>query len=95
MIGQNIEEYNYRSSTTYNISIVLKHKKERTLVDITNNTFIFTASELWYKSAPKNNPKISTKIIFPYIFFRGVYLIQFNVCDEKGGQPENDDSDKR
>ena len=32
-------------------------------------------------------------IIFPYILFRGVYRIQFHVCDEKSIQAENYEND--
>ena len=84
----------------YQISIVLKHKKERTLVSASDSTLVLSSSQIWYKSKAQRksfsqSPRVDSKgvdenfslhtsiITFPYILFRGIYRIQFHVCDDK------------
>ena len=44
------ESTNNIEGTLYQISIVLKHKKERTLVDASDSTLVLSSSQIWYKS---------------------------------------------
>ena len=85
--------------TLYQISIVLKHKKERTLVDASDSTLVLSSSQIWYKSKAQRKSHSRSRddykevddnfslqrstITFPYILFRGIYRIQFHVCDDK------------
>ena len=72
------------------------------------SNLIFSASQLWHKSMSKmklmKDPNYRKKandefsihtntITFPYVLTRGVYRIQFHVCDEKSTQAENYEND--
>ena len=82
----------------YRISIVLKHKNQGILLNTSDTKFILSASQLWHKSSIDNISRIpnnansrgggnislhaNTVLVIPYILVRGVYRIQFHVCDE-------------
>ena len=101
----------HKEETFYRISIVLKHGKERIMLNTSTNNLILSSSLLWHKSSINNTNSISSNrgdvsdnlslhantMIFPYILFRGVYRIQFHVCDEFTTQDNiyNDDGDIR
>ena len=109
------ETYN-KGETLYQISIVLKHKKERTLVSASDSSLVLSSSQIWSKSMAQKHGKSSsqntrvdykgvddnfslhtTTITFPYILFRGIYRIQFQVCDDQLILAENykNDGDTR
>ena len=47
-----------------------------------------------YHKGANNNFSLHTSTIqFPYVLFRGVYRIQFHVCDEKSTEAENYEND--
>ena len=93
------ESTNNIEGTLYQISIVLKHKKERTLVDASDSTLVLSSSQIWYKSKAQRKSLSQSRhdykevddnfslqrstITFPYILFSGIYRIQFHVCDDK------------
>ena len=93
------ENKNSIGGTLYQISIVLKHKKERTLVDASDSTLVLSSSQIWYKSKAQRKSFSRSRddykevddnfslqrstITFPYILFGGIYRIQFHVCDDK------------
>ena len=105
------ETYN-KGETLYQISIVLKHKKERTLVSASDSSLVLSSSQIWSKSMSQKHGKSSSQnsrgdykgvddnvsihtatITFPYILFRGIYRVQFKVCDDPLILAENNEND--
>jgi hypothetical protein len=48
----------------------------------------------YHKGVNDNFSLHTSTITFPYVLFRGVYRIQFHVCDEKSTQAENYENDR-